>query len=30
MGRDRNVPRLVGPPKLVADIGNPPAEAGSP
>jgi hypothetical protein len=28
-GRDRNVPRLVGPPKLVADIGNPPAEAGS-
>jgi hypothetical protein len=28
-GRDRNVPRLVGPPKLVADIGNSPAEAGS-
>ena len=29
-GRDRNVPRLVGPPKLVADTGHPPAEAGYP
>jgi hypothetical protein len=29
-GRDRNVPRLVGPPKLVADTGHPPAEAGFP
>jgi len=28
-GRDRNVPRLVGPPKLVANTGHPPAEAGS-